>query len=65
VKGVFAKKNFQVREKISPSALAFGCSHALVAEGLKEPSALGQPLSAAALGNRAGHPLVSKYFPSP
>ena len=29
----FLQKNFQVREKISPSALAFGCSHALVAEG--------------------------------
>ena len=28
-------KNFQVREKIPPSALAFGCSHALVAEGFK------------------------------
>ena len=26
----FLQKNFQVREKILPSALAFGCSHALV-----------------------------------
>jgi hypothetical protein len=34
VADVFAK-NFQVREKIPPSALAFGCSHALVAEGFK------------------------------
>ena len=33
------QKNFQVREKIPLSALAFGCSHALVAEGFKEPSA--------------------------
>jgi hypothetical protein len=32
VEGFFAKK-FQVREKIPLSALAFGCSHALVAEG--------------------------------
>jgi hypothetical protein len=31
----FLQKNFQVREKIPPSALAFGCSHALVAEGFK------------------------------
>ena len=35
----FLQKNFQVREKIPLSALAFGCSHALVAEGFKEPSA--------------------------
>jgi hypothetical protein len=32
VEGVFAKK-FQVRETIPLSALAFGRSHALVAEG--------------------------------
>jgi hypothetical protein len=32
-------KKFQVREKIPLSALAFGCSHALVAEGFTEPSA--------------------------
>jgi hypothetical protein len=31
----FLQKNFQVREKIPPSALAFGCSHALVAAGLR------------------------------
>ena len=31
----FLQKNFQVREKFPPSALAFGCSHALVAEGFK------------------------------
>jgi hypothetical protein len=30
----FLQKNFQAREKIPLSALAFGCSHALVAEGL-------------------------------
>ena len=35
----FLQKNFQVREKIPLSALAFGCSHALVAEAFKEPSA--------------------------
>jgi hypothetical protein len=35
----FLQKNFQVREKIPLSALAFGCSHALVAEGFKKPSA--------------------------
>ena len=35
----FLQKNFQVREKIPLSALAFGCSHTLVAEGFKEPSA--------------------------
>ena len=37
----FLQKNFQVREKIPLSALAFGCSHALVAEGFnnQEPSA--------------------------
>jgi hypothetical protein len=29
------QKNFQVREKIPLSALAFGCSHALVAAGLR------------------------------
>jgi hypothetical protein len=29
------QKNFQVRGKISLSALAFGCNHALVAEGLR------------------------------
>ena len=39
VEGVFAQKNFQVREKFPLSALAFGFSHALVAEGFKEPSA--------------------------
>ena len=33
----FLQKNFQVREKIPLSALAFGCSHALVVEGYKEP----------------------------
>jgi len=38
------EKNFQVREKIQLSALAFGGSHALVAKGFKEPSAVGQPL---------------------
>jgi hypothetical protein len=32
----FLQKNFQVREKIPLSALAFGCSHTLVAEGFKE-----------------------------
>src|SRR6266516_104156 len=37
----FLQKNFQVREKIPLSALAFGSSHALVAEGFKEPSAMG------------------------
>jgi len=35
----FLQKKFQVRETIPLSALAFGCSHALVAEGFKEPSA--------------------------
>jgi hypothetical protein len=35
----FLQKNFQVQEKIPLSALAFGCSHALVAEGFKESSA--------------------------
>ena len=35
----FLQKNIQVREKIPLSALAFGCSHALVAEGFTEPSA--------------------------
>jgi hypothetical protein len=35
--GVFEKK-FLVREKIPVSALAFSCSHKLVAEGSKEPS---------------------------
>jgi hypothetical protein len=39
----FLQKNFQVREKIPLSALAFGCSHALVAEGFKEPSASQEP----------------------
>ena len=34
----FCKENFQVREKISLSALAFGCSHALVAKGFKRAS---------------------------
>jgi hypothetical protein len=38
VEGVLHKK-IQVREKIPRSALAFGCSLALVAEGFKEPSA--------------------------
>jgi hypothetical protein len=32
---VFLQKNFQVREKIPLSALAFGCSHTLVAKGFK------------------------------
>ena len=36
----FLQKNFQVWEKIPPSALAFGCSHALVAEGFTYPSLL-------------------------
>ena len=31
----FLQKNFQVREKIPLSALAFGCSHALVPRGLR------------------------------
>jgi hypothetical protein len=31
-----SQKNFQVWEKIPLSALAFGCSHALVAEGFKK-----------------------------
>jgi hypothetical protein len=35
----FSQKNFQVREKIPLLALAFGFSHALAAEGFKEPSA--------------------------
>jgi hypothetical protein len=34
----FLQKNFRVREKIPLSALPFGRSHALVAEGFKEPS---------------------------
>jgi hypothetical protein len=33
------QKNFQVREKIPLSTLAFGCTHALVAEGFEEQSA--------------------------
>jgi hypothetical protein len=37
VEGVFAKK-FSVWEKIPLSALPFGRSHTLVAEGFKEPS---------------------------
>ena len=34
----FLQKKFQVPEKML-SAFAFGCSHALVVEGYKEPSA--------------------------
>ena len=33
----FCKKNSQVREKIPLSALAVGCSHALVAEAWLTP----------------------------
>ena len=35
----FLQKKSQVREKIPLPALAFGCSHALVAEGFRKPSA--------------------------
>jgi hypothetical protein len=40
VEGVFAKK-FSGAGEDSAAALAFGCGHALVAEGFKEPSAMG------------------------